>query len=199
MKRTKRAAKVDEASPFSRSKAAGSYGLTAVTLGDILKGQLDQAAAATGENRSELIRKALEAYFESLPELKAQRAESRERARELQVPFLFKQMLSLFGRMLREFDYRERPVPNDKYNSLANAISSARESLESELPSDLPYQLPAEINVALSIIRAGFHRFFQEIDGSEWRVAVDGWERRVVATRKAEPKINKEEKSNGDD
>src|SRR5579875_1359058 len=184
MKRTKRAAKVDEASPFSRSKAAGSYGLTAVTLGDILKGQLDQAAAATGENRSEL---------------KAQRAESRERARELQVPFLFKQMLSLFGRMLREFDYRERPVPNDKYNSLANAISSARESLESELPSDLPYQLPAEINVALSIIRAGFHRFFQEIDGSEWRVAVDGWERRVVATRKAEPKINKEEKSNGDD
>jgi hypothetical protein len=34
---------------------AGSYGLTAVTLGEVLKDQLDKVAEATNGNRSEII------------------------------------------------------------------------------------------------------------------------------------------------
>src|SRR5271167_3706239 len=91
-------------SDFVSAEPAGSYGLTAVTLGEVLKDQLDQVAGATNGNRSQIIRQALERYFEQLPALQKQRKEQQQKIRDRAFLIVLSRVLRSMHSVLYSFD-----------------------------------------------------------------------------------------------
>jgi predicted transcriptional regulator len=171
--------------PKPSEDSVSSYGLTAVTLGEVLKDQLDEAVAATNENRSAIVRQALERYFDELPELRKRRKENRERARDFAFPRVFGRLLDEFNSVLREFAYpHSLPIPARLYSDLQLALDKSRDWLTSQIPDEFDYSPPRELALALSDIHRGFYRLFREAEGKEWqREAIERWRKKLESEK----------------
>lgn len=156
--------------------------LTAVTLGEILKENLDQVVAATGENRSKIIRDALERYLAELPELRKHREELREKVHNRAFLILFSRVLDSFHLLLvRTFGFRD-VFPVELERDLLRALDNFRGWLEPHVPkgADLQRELSQPVSEALFEIERGSKRmWFSTNDTKWWTDFVDRWRREL--------------------
>jgi hypothetical protein len=161
-----------------REEKADIYGLTAVTLGQVLKGKLDQIAGANG-NRSEILRAAFESYLQQVPKLReeARRRESELRARAL--PIVFYRILTTFHEMFtRSIDY-PNAFPQDLLFRFTKSLSDLETWLEQRIPSPdeegkLSVPFP-EIENALRALEHAEFLLWRADSGRKWTQAAVEW------------------------
>ena len=154
-----------------------AYGLTAITLGDVLKGQLDEVARASGGNRSRIIREALERYFDQLPQIQKQRKEQRQRIRELAFLIVLHRVLRSCKAVLESFDYGEDTVPVELQGSLTDLVRQYRDWADSRIPSDWPTRVRVpELEEPLSDFEVACRRLWIAMAGQKWNDIVQRWQ-----------------------
>ncbi len=160
---------------FVSAEPAPSYGLTAVTLGEVLKDQLDQVAAATNGNRSQIIRQALERYLDQLPALKKQRKEQQQKIRDREFLIVLSRVLRSMRSVLDSFDYRD-VLPEDEYYGVLESVRRLEEWLHTRIPDDRPARLkvPA-LEEELSDFQRGCYRLYRGLGGKQWSEIVHRW------------------------
>src|SRR5271169_1901671 len=161
---------------FVRTEPAGSYGLTAVTLGEVLKDQLDKVAEATNGNRSQIIREALERYFEQLPALQKQRKEQQQKIRERAFLIVLSRVLRSMRSVLDSFDYRD-VLPEDEYEGALESVRRLEDWLHARIPDDRPARLKVpELEEELSDFERGCYRLYRGLGGKQWSEIVHLWQ-----------------------
>jgi predicted DNA-binding protein len=157
------------------AEPAGSYGLTAVTLGEVLKDQLDKVAGATNGNRSQIIREALERYFEQLPALQKQRKEQQQKIRERAFLIVLSRVLRSMHGVLYCFDYRD-VLPEDEYDGVLDSVRRLEEWVHTRIPDDWPPRLKVPVLEAeLSDFQRGCYRLYRGLGGKQWDEIVNRW------------------------
>jgi predicted DNA-binding protein len=161
---------------FVRAEPVASYGLTAVTLGEVLKEQLDKVAGATNGNRSQIIREALERYFEQLPALQKQRKEQQQKVRDRAFLIVLSRVLRSMRSVLDSFDYRD-VLPEDEYEGALESVRRLEEWLHARIPDDRPARLkvPA-LEEELSDFQRGCYRLYRGLGGKRWDEIVHRWQ-----------------------
>jgi Arc/MetJ-type ribon-helix-helix transcriptional regulator len=151
------------------------YGLTAVTLGEVLKEQLDEAVAATNGNRSQIIREALERYLDQLPQLEKQRKEREQAIRDRALPIALYRAVEAFRTILGSFDY-DGLFPETLYKGVSDSIDELRDWLQTNIPDERPLRLEeAALEGALSDLERSSHRLERSTHGDEWESVVNRW------------------------
>lgn len=180
-----------------RSGKSVDYGLTAVTLGEVLKDQLDEAVAATKENRSEILRRALERYLENVPEMMKQREELRNKLRDRVFIILLFRIVREFEHVLQSFDY-DGAFPDDLFTRAHKAVVNLEEWLRPRIPEGdgSRYQLPRGLEEAVSHFIRGSSLLGRNNHGKEWHQFVESWRREFRLEEGS--KIPKEETRKGD-
>jgi predicted DNA-binding protein len=166
----------DRRPDFVRAEPAGSYGLTAVTLGEVLKDQLDKVAGATNGNRSQIIREALEHYFEQLPALQKQRKEQQQKIRDREFLIVLSRVLRSMRSVLDSFDYRD-VLPEDEYEGVLGSVRRLEEWLHTHIPDNWPpgLKVPA-LEEELSDFQRGCYRLYRGLGGKRWDEIVNRWQ-----------------------
>src|SRR5208337_5584302 len=158
-----------------RAEPAGSYGLTAVTLGEVLKDQLDKVAEATNGNRSQIIREALERYFEQLPALQKQRKEQQQKIRERAFPIVLSRILRSMRSVLDSFDFRD-VLPEEEYEGALESLRRLEDWLQTRIPDDRPPRLKVPgLEEELSDFERGCDRLLRGLYGQPWSEIVHRW------------------------
>jgi len=151
-----------------KRKDAELWGLTAVTLGEVLKERLDEVATTTKENRSKIIRDALEAYLEQLPHLEEQRQAQQDRA----FPIALYRLVMACRTALDAFDY-DGLVP-DGFDETLELLDKLRESLEAKV-SELRPALTVSVEGAVSGVERACHWLRLKAHGTQWEELVNRW------------------------
>jgi predicted DNA-binding protein len=171
---------------FVRAEPAGSYGLTAVTLGEVLKDQLDKVAEATNGNRSQIIREALERYFEQLPGLQKQRKEQQQKVRERAFLIVLSRILRSIRSVLDSFDFRD-VLPEDEYEGALESMHRLEDWLQTRIPDDRPARLKVpELEEELSDFERGCDRLLRGLYSQPWPEIVHRWQNVYKRERAAE-------------
>jgi hypothetical protein len=169
-----------------RTEPTSSYGLTAVTLGEVLKDQLDKVAGATTGNRSRIIREALERYFEQLPALQKQRKEQRQKIREREFLIVLSRILRSTRSVLDSFDFRD-VLPGDLYNGALESVRRLEDWSNVRIPDDRPTRLKApELEEELSDFERGCERLLRGLYSEPWSEIVHRWQNVYKRERAAE-------------
>jgi predicted transcriptional regulator len=162
--------------------------LTAVTLGELLKDDLDRVADATGENRSKIIRDALERYIAELPQLRAHRAEVRATVHDRAFLIVVGRVLAAFDLLLSQtFDFGE-VFPVELDTSLRGALGDFRQWLAPRVPEGarLSEEIPESVAEALFEIERGSRRMWRSPETKWWKESVARWSKQFVR-EKTEP------------
>jgi predicted DNA-binding protein len=161
---------------FVSAEPSGSYGLTAVTLGEVLKDQLDKVAEATNGNRSQIIREALERYFEQLPALRKQRKEQQQKIRDRAFLIVLSRVLRSVRSVLDSFDYRD-VLPEDEYETVLESVRRLEDWLHARIPDDRPPRLKVPgLEEELSDFQRGCYRLYRGLGGKQWDEIVNRWQ-----------------------
>jgi predicted DNA-binding protein len=161
---------------FVRAEPVASYGLTAVTLGEVLKEQLDKVAGATNGNRSQIIREALERYFEQQPALQKQRKEQQQKIRDRAFLIVLSRVLRSMRSVLDSFDYRD-VLPDDEYYGVLESVRRLEEWMHTRIPDDRPARLKVPgLEEELSDFQRGCYRLFRGLGGKQWDEIVHRWQ-----------------------
>lgn len=153
-------------------EADASYGMTAITLGEDLKKQLDQLAGESG-NRSRVVREALELYFPQVPKFQERYQEIRDNA----FMVALYRIVSAFRRVLDRFDYD--CMDGTPYGDACDAIDRLEKWLFERLPKYRLMGLKLEaprLEEAISDLEAGRSRFWLASSGKEWEELRERWE-----------------------
>lgn len=151
------------------------YGLTAVTLGEVLKEQLDEAVTATNGNRSQIIREALERYLDQLPELEKQRREREQAIHDRALPIALYRVLDAFRTIFRRFDY-DGLFPENLYEGVSASVDELRDWLQTQIPDGRALRPEATaLEGALADLERSSHRVDRLTNGHQWENAVNRW------------------------
>lgn len=167
-----------QATSFTRAREpAVPYGLTAVTLGELLKDQLNEVVAATaGGNRSKIIREALERYFEQLPELEKQRKDRQQKIRDRAFVIVLGRVLPSIKLLLESFDFGDDVLPYEKYDDVMDTIRRLEEWIDSQMANERLSGLKVpELEDALCDFEHGCLRLWRVLGREQWGNIVDRW------------------------